>query len=198
MSQHHAMDIRVSLDGKLEVKVAYRDRIPDLVSEFPLAVQRRARRMFYRPNAYERQLWTAARTMPAWARETVRQHILHERALDIEARMKRSVDRKREWDARRQTVATTLQKVVQAGHGLARSARERLVPKTPVAVPTPVQAKVPLTVAAMQRHNALAETALRSAPARKPSLTEQLAREHGTPVAWSPPQRLLRDWSRGR
>lgn len=94
MQQHHSMDVTVTGDGEIAVKVQYRSRTPDLIGKFSAEVQRLAMRPFRWPNPYERKLHRAARHMPPWARETVRQHILHERATRIEAQLQR-IARKR-------------------------------------------------------------------------------------------------------
>jgi len=76
----------VSGKGELDVKVHFRGQVPDLLSRFSDEVRARAQRFVWWKSRYERRLLRAIRLMPEWAKETVRQHILHERAVRIEAK----------------------------------------------------------------------------------------------------------------
>ncbi|MEQ1716953.1 MAG: hypothetical protein ABL907_13355 [Hyphomicrobium sp.] len=163
MVQHHQMDISVTAGGEVSVKLHYRDAVPDLTSRFSEAVQKRAQRLFWWRSGYERKLWKAAREMPPWARETVRQHILHERASRIEAKLKR-------------LEAKRLQRELKmAAHQIGQSQAE------------PDQAEPPHRSSAdegvLTLDKQLASTALRSPESCGPTLTEHVAAEHQVPLA---------------
>ena len=110
MQQHHQMDISVSAGGAIKVEVHYKDRVPDLLERFPAEVQRRARSLFWWPSRYERQLLKATKDLPPWAKKTVWQHIFHERAQVVEARLQRVAERKKQKELQRQVAITAVQK----------------------------------------------------------------------------------------
>jgi hypothetical protein len=82
--QPHTMSVSVSSTGKVEVNVTYGEKVPDLISGYPAEIQKYANRWFLFPTRYERDLWNAAKGMAPWARETVRQHILQQRAEHVQ------------------------------------------------------------------------------------------------------------------
>mgnify|MGYP001180937468 FL=1 len=102
MQRDHELNITVRSGGGIDVKVVYRDKVPDLLAGFSEEARRRARRWSWMPTADERRLWRATRGMPRWARETVRQHILRERAERIEAKLRDKAERAAERQAQRQ------------------------------------------------------------------------------------------------
>ncbi len=113
VQQHHAMDITVMSGGEIKVQVHYKDKVPDLLSRFPLAVQQRARRWLYWPSRYERKVWKATKGMPRWARETVRQHLLHERAEEIHSRLQRTAARKEARERSKQAKMTATRSIAK-------------------------------------------------------------------------------------
>ena len=176
MAQHHQMDITVTGKGELDIKMHYRDQVPDLMSRFSDEVQRRARRLFWIRSPYERKLWKAARLMPPWARETIRQHILHERAVLIDARLRRLQEQQRQRQLQREAQVTV---------------RQERLPEAGVSGPSAgLPAKTAIT---SDRHRA--STSLRAPNSRALTLTELLALERATPLADAHP---ALDRSRGR
>lgn len=116
----------MSSGGEIKINVIYKDRVPDLLSRFPEAIRKRAARWFWWPNAYERKVLRACKDMPRWARLTVRQHLLHERAVRIQDRLDRLQHKRELREARRKAKIEARQAV-----------REMAPPTvTPVAQPT--------------------------------------------------------------
>lgn len=101
MQQHHQLDISVSDKGGLDVKAHYRGHVPDLLSRFSDEVRARALRFVWWKTRYERRLLRASRDMPDWAKATIRQHILHERAVRIAAKLARAAEVRRLKEERR-------------------------------------------------------------------------------------------------
>lgn len=101
MPQYHQMDLTVSGKGEIKIDVHYRGQVPDLLGQFSEEVRARAMRFVWWKSRYERQLLRACRLMPEWAKATVRQHILHERAVRVEAKLKRQAERRARKEARR-------------------------------------------------------------------------------------------------
>jgi hypothetical protein len=194
------MDITVAAGGEISVKVHYKERIPDLLSRFPKAVQQRAKRLFWWPSPYERKLWKATQDMPRWARETVRQHILHERAALIQAKLQRLEEKQKERALQQQAKITAHQAVVvsepEQAPVVVKSAEQPAVKVAPASIPAPVAAP-PLHPAmhAIGGARHLAGTAWSHPTKGALTLTEQFALEHGTPPA-QPHPLLSRDRSR--
>lgn len=192
MQQHHGLTIKVGSDGKVDVHVEYREAVPDLISKFPPEVQRLARRWFWWPTQYERDVWSACLTLAPWARATVHQHILHERALWVTAMMRRralrqqAAEERRRANARRPSASRklvlALQRAWRAGRtkGLAERARAVSVVR-------------PLGVDRLAAGTALASTSPGAL-----SLTEQLAQQFGTEPAHPREARNIQDHSRRR
>lgn len=86
--QDHELTISVSSKNGVNVTVQCRDQVPDLMSRFSDAVQRCARISFLVKTGYERSVLKATRNLPWYARMTVRQHLLRDRALRFEALLK--------------------------------------------------------------------------------------------------------------
>ena len=86
--QDHELTISVSSKNGVNVTVQCRDQVPDLMSRFSDAVQRCARMSFLVKTRYERSVLKATRDLPWYARMTVRQHLLRDRALRFEALLK--------------------------------------------------------------------------------------------------------------
>jgi hypothetical protein len=179
--QNHVMDITVTNGGEVSVKVHFRDQVPELLSRFPLTVARMARMSFWLKSPYERKLLKAARSMPWWARRTVRQHLLRDRAVRIEALLKRIEQRRRSRLAR------------QAAHIEAhqRVRAEALPERIPSAPSRPASASAREARPEFERLTTgvreSAASALSSVERPVLSLTEQLARKHGTIEAVPPP-----------
>lgn len=95
MLQDHQLHLSVGNGGKVEVKVIYKDRVPDLLSGFSREVRRRAILGMLFPSAHEWKLLQACQGQPVWAQQTVRQHLYYERAVRINARLKRRAERRR-------------------------------------------------------------------------------------------------------
>lgn len=93
--QPHALNITVDGNGKVDVQVNYKDRVPDLMSSFSPEVRRRAALGLLFASRYEWKVLLACDGMPRWAVDTVRQHLMFERAVRIDARLKRRAERKR-------------------------------------------------------------------------------------------------------
>lgn len=194
------MDITVAAGGEISVKVHYKDRIPDLLSRFPKAVQQRAKRLFWWPSPYERKLWKAAQRMPRWARETVRQHILHERAALIQAKLQRFEEKQKERALRQQAQMTAHQTVVVPEPVpvpvVVKPVQQPSVQVAPASIPAPIPAAPPrIAVPSIGGARHLAGSAWSHPTQGALTLTEQFALEHGTPSA-QPHPLLSRD--RGR
>lgn len=200
------MDISVGSGGEIKINVTYKDRVPDLLSRFPQAVQRRARRFLHWPSAYERKVWRASKGMPRWARETVRQHLLHERAEWISQRLQKLAEKRQ----RRDAVIAATRRVVEAIPTLVEAAKTRIMPvprQAPASVVPghvdPVPTPAPVVSARSQappvggaRH---ASGSALGAPVRgRLTLTERLAQEHGVEPAWPRAARNVQDHGRGR
>lgn len=208
LQQHHQMDISVSAGGAIKVEVHYKDRVPNLLERFPAAVQRRARSLFWWPTRYERQLLKATKDLPPWAKKTVWQHILHERAQVVEARMQRVAERKKQKELQRQVAMTAVHKRVAIEPPPEQAPVPERASET-VDRPAPVAARTKEEPAQMpHQHEPIvlaAETtkpaspvpqigALRQASGSawghpipgKLSLTEQLAQQHGVAPAIAP------------
>lgn len=198
MQQHHTMTVTVSAGGEIKVDVVYKDRVPDLLSGFTADVQRLAKRFLWWPNAYERKLWRAARGMPFWARATIRQHILRERAERIQARLDARAEARRQRDLQRQAKLLAVRKVAEPRPILAAASTPQPVPVIdaprpgfPVALPEPValtraDEPVPATIPPSLllgggRHGA--GSAWRVPVGCQRTLTQQLAEDHHVPQA---------------
>lgn len=108
-------------------------------------MQRLAKRFLWWPNAYERKLWRAARGMPFWARATIRQHILRERAERIQARLDARAEARRQRELQRLAKLLAVRKVAEPRPILAATSTPQPVPVIdaprpgfPVALPEPV------------------------------------------------------------
>lgn len=199
MQQHHAMNIAVSSGGQMKVEVVFKERVPDLLSRYPRDVQQKARRLSWWPDRYERKLWQAAHGMPQWARETVRQHILSQRAERITQKLHRKDERRREWELRRQAKMTATQEVAEGkggpmqgrriganrpdpvtGHEAGRRSFGRkildriLARRNLAAAPVPAADERPLP----GQHSREAGTALSTTGPGRLSLVDRLARDH--------------------
>lgn len=102
MQRDHELNITVRSGGGIDVKVVHRDKVPDLLAGFSEEARRLARRWSWMPTVAERRLWYATVGMPRWARETVIQHILRERAERIEAKLRDKAERATKRQAQRQ------------------------------------------------------------------------------------------------
>lgn len=180
MQQPHQLDITVQNGGDIKLNIQYRDHVPDLMSRFSDEVRKRARYWFLWPTPYERKLWKAIEHAPRWARETVRQHILHERALRIDQRLK---ERAAKAAAKEKTVQVT-------AHRAGATDVAEVRPELEVAQLEPAGA-----VGVVWTDRA-ASTALSSVAEPALSLTEQLAAAHGTPPVVPP--KVLRHHGRSR
>lgn len=213
MPRDHELDLTVLSGGEVSVKVHYRDRVPDYLSGFSEAVQRRAKRLFWIKSPFERLLWKATRTMPWWARLTVRQHLLRDRAtriqMGIEAREAARHRRRVRMEAHQKVVRSVLARSAAIATPLARAvtamARDRIAAvagragdqpgpsgarEEPVAMPS---------IEADRVAEARLVVATPSRPVRRVSRRSQSRREpavgslrHGAGTAWSgpmPPQR---------
>lgn len=208
MQQHHQMDISVSAGGAIKVEVHYKDRVPNLLERFPAAVQRRARSLFWWPSRYERQLLKATKDLPPWAKKTVWQHIFHERAQVVEARLQRAAEKKKQRDLQRQVAMTAVQKGVaveppraqipeaervsgvvdRAAPVTARTTEKPgevpLQPEPIALVAEPTQPARPLPQVGALRQ--ASSSAWGHPTPGKLTLTEQLAQQHGVARAIAP------------
>lgn len=227
LQQHHTLDISVSSGGEVKINVTYKDRVPDLLSRFPEAVRRRAVRWLHWPSSYERKVWRACKGMPRWARETVRQHLLHERATLIDAHLKRLAEKRRVREARRQVSMTTRQRVQEWGPVIAtpeapvafapgrpvpERTRQRLASARKTMEPAGREAGPKVITASLTLNGSEQKTRMRrvggarhgtgsalGAPLRgRLTLTQQLARDHGIAPAWPRESRNVHDHGRGR
>jgi hypothetical protein len=117
------MTIRVSGGGKIDVHVTCKDRVPDLLQGFSDNVRRRARRWLHWPRSYERKVWRETKGMPRWARETVRQHLLHQRADRINARLQKLAERRHKRAQMTAVVVSATRTVVEAVPRVVATAR---------------------------------------------------------------------------
>ena len=187
MLPHHTLDISVRPGGEIKVEVHYKGRVPNLLERFSRDVQLKARNWLQLPSAYERKLWRAARGMPFWARETIRQHILQERAERISARMQRVAENREEKIRRRAARVVAVRKVTAA-------LGSRLPTRAAVPEVKPIVVQVP--VAAPTLTSRLSGSALGPVPPQGLSLTEQLGQIHGVPLAVPP--KVVRHHGRDR
>ncbi len=202
------MDISVSAGGAIKVEVHYKDRVPNLLERFPAEVQRRARSLFWWPTRYERQLLRATKDLPPWAKKTVWQHIFHERAQLVEARLQRVAERNKQKELQRQVAMTAVHKGVAvevipdqgaapervsgtvdrpafvAARTKSEPARTAHQPEPIVLVAEPTQPARPLPqVGALRQASG---SAWGHPTPGKLTLTEQLAQQHGVAPAIVP------------
>lgn len=191
MQQHHQMDVTVSGSGELSVKVHYRDHVPDLLARFSDEVRQRAARFVWWRTRYERQLLKACREMPDWAKATVRQHLLHERAVRIEARMQRQAEQRRLKDQRRVVRMEAIHKAKAELHDL----RPDHAPSGAAHAAASNEPAAALKVAPPSHALPLPDRAVPERPAPARTLTELFAQETTVLAAIPRPDR---DRSRGR
>lgn len=182
LQQHHKLDISVQAGGGITVNVHYRDQVPDLFSRFSDEVRKRARYWFLWPTPYERQVWKATKTMPRWARETVRQHILHERAVRIDELLKERAERQAEKQKAVQLTASR-QNATEVPQVVEPRASEIVAPERPTE-----------TMAVVRGNGS--GSALSSVAPPALSLTERIAAAHGTQAVIPP--KVVRHHGRDR
>lgn len=220
MLQPHQLTLTTSTGGKIEIHVVHKDRVPDLLSRFSQAVQRRAARWLRWPSSYERRVWRACKGMPWWARATVRQHLLHDRATRIQARLDRIAEKQRLRQERvearaarvmaRQQVQEWGPTITTAEHapameldrGRARTAErptrsDRGDGSDPAVVRAVVPAPRPRTPRIGGARQATG-SALGSVVPGRLTLTQRLAQEHGMEPHWPASSKNVLDHSRGR
>jgi hypothetical protein len=206
MHQHHQLDISVTGNGELQIKVHYRGQVPNLLARFSDEVRARAMRFVWWKTRYERRLLRASRHMPDWARATIRQHILHERAVRIEAKLKVEAEKRRLKEQQRSAKIVATQRVTAPEP--VRERRSEKAPATPEKVPEkraveperappapPAPAKAIPRIPLPERDP---EQAVWAAPMRQlptPSLTQQFATATG---AWTAIPKPDPDRGRGR
>lgn len=198
MQQHHQMDVTVSGNGELSVKVHYRDHVPNLLARFSDEVRKRASRFVWWKTRYERKLLKKNRDLPDWAKATIRQHLLHERAVRIESRMQRQADLRRLKDQRRVVRIDAFYRLrAQLHDHHLGQALSRLQPSTSSGLVDPQLETLvaPPTASVLQSERAMSEKPASLKPAPELTLTEQFAKDT-TALAAIPRADSIRD--RGR
>lgn len=196
----HELEVTVGAKGLVEAKVQLRDKVPDLMSRFPKAIQRQAGRFLWISTRYERRLWRACKEMPWWAKATIRQHILHQRALRIEHHVERIRQKREEKLARKQAKLIARQARDSVRDEPAAPVQVAAPPAALMALPPPLTREeaplrstpVPVLADALGKQ---ASTALGSVTPRKMTLAELLARDQPVQPVLAP---RITDWSRGR
>ena len=168
----HELEITVGNGGKLDVKVHFRGQVPNHLAAFSERVRRRALMFFWFKSPYERMLWKATKSMPWWGRMTVRQHLLRERAIRIQAKLDAA-------DAKAKAKADAVrviahQKVAGPAQPIAteKAQEPRVADARPIVV-APVRVPVPEVVREVESRPMEASVA-RATPPRKKARSERL------------------------